>query len=300
MVVPVLNMEQHIDQCLSSLFSQTGDARLAIHVQDGGSTDRTLEIVKDWSRKVKESQNIDFSFSTEPDGGPAEAINRGFERVDGDLFTWIGADDFLLPWTTSAVLHARSLFPEFEWITGRPFQVDESGFPLEFSSNHEISFATGFSTRNIVAGKQRGGFNPIVQQEGTFWTKAAFAEIGGQITQKYRLAFDYALWLALAKSFPLLQLSIPLGAFRRRKGQLSSEFRTQYWAEVDEMCSPSKGGDNRTESVGPQQHLRGYFKATYNTRQGSFTRKKSRFGFSRGWQLWNFVRKWLRRYLRSD
>ena len=55
-IVPALNMQLFIEQCLRSLFDQTLD-RLEVIVVDDGSTDRTREIVDRDSarRQVAES-----------------------------------------------------------------------------------------------------------------------------------------------------------------------------------------------------------------------------------------------------
>jgi len=44
-VTPVLNGEKFLDQSILSVVSQAGPFTIRYHVQDGGSKDRTLEIL---------------------------------------------------------------------------------------------------------------------------------------------------------------------------------------------------------------------------------------------------------------
>jgi len=54
LAVPVLNEEAYIASCLASLLEQRDTYRLEILVLDGGSTDRTAEIVRDMQRQHPE------------------------------------------------------------------------------------------------------------------------------------------------------------------------------------------------------------------------------------------------------
>jgi succinoglycan biosynthesis protein ExoA len=49
-IVPTLNEELYIDACLTSLLAQQDATVLEIIVADGGSTDRTIDLVRNWQR----------------------------------------------------------------------------------------------------------------------------------------------------------------------------------------------------------------------------------------------------------
>lgn len=59
-----------------------------IIVQDGGSTDGTLEIL--------ESHRASVSWVSEPDRGIYDAWNKAVARAGGDWALFLGADDFLM------------------------------------------------------------------------------------------------------------------------------------------------------------------------------------------------------------
>ena len=88
-IVPVFNAETYVDQTLQSIFSQDYNDLEVIFV-DGGSTDRTVEIAKQYENKIKK-------LISEPDDGQSQAINKGLRHATGDLVTWLNGDDMLFP-----------------------------------------------------------------------------------------------------------------------------------------------------------------------------------------------------------
>jgi glycosyltransferase involved in cell wall biosynthesis len=58
---------------------------------DGGSTDGTVEMLKD------ASPSYDLRWVSEPDNGQSHAINKGLEMANGEWVAWLNADDFYYP-----------------------------------------------------------------------------------------------------------------------------------------------------------------------------------------------------------
>lgn len=80
----VLNVEKTIRKCLDS-FSQCVDE---IVIVDTGSTDNTLEIIKEYTDKIYHFKWVD-DFSA--------ARNFSFEKCTGDFIMWVDGDDYILP-----------------------------------------------------------------------------------------------------------------------------------------------------------------------------------------------------------
>lgn len=270
-VVPVLNQEEHIDQCIASVFAQNPGYRISLHIQDGGSTDQTLEVVGKWSDVSTRFPNISFSFDSALDSGVPDALNRGFSLIQADFYTWLGADDLLFPWATAVIQSVSSAMPEFDWFTGISAHVNVNTVPLALAGETGITAPpSGYSQRMLARGLMSGGLrHPMIQQEGTFWSHQAFQNIGKNISTEKTLAFDYDLWVRLASGNALLQLAIPLGAFRRRPGQLSATKKVAYWNQVKtikEVASQNKknkssGFSNETKSPSVR-HIAFYDAAT--------------------------------------
>ena len=85
-ITAVLNGAATLEDCLSSVRQQTHVDREHIII-DGGSTDRTLEIIK------RNGDDI-VRWVSEPDEGIYDAMNKGIALASGDVVGILNADDF--------------------------------------------------------------------------------------------------------------------------------------------------------------------------------------------------------------
>lgn len=76
------NEEKHIGQTLSVIFSQTYK-NLEVLIVDSGSTDRTLEIARDYPVSIYEIKPEDFTWGY--------SLNYGFNRVKGEYVVCLSA-----------------------------------------------------------------------------------------------------------------------------------------------------------------------------------------------------------------
>ena len=84
-VTPSYNQGQFIEETIRSVVEQRYP-NIEYSVLDGGSTDRTIEILQKY--------NAQLSFwRSEKDRGQASAINEGFRRATGDILCWLNSDD---------------------------------------------------------------------------------------------------------------------------------------------------------------------------------------------------------------
>ena len=132
-VTPVLNGEKFLDQTILSVVSQAGPFTIRYHVQDGGSKDRTLEILAAWKSRLARDfpvfcEGIEFSFASAPDRGLYDAVNRGFAAcADFDAMAWINGDDRFEPGAFATVEEIFRGFPDIDWLTGRTTVIMEAG-----------------------------------------------------------------------------------------------------------------------------------------------------------------------------
>lgn len=86
-ITPSLNSAQYLRDAINSVKTQDYENWEHI-VMDGGSTDGTLDILKEhpWVRWV-----------SEPDSGQSNAMNKGFAKAEGDVVVYLNADDYFLP-----------------------------------------------------------------------------------------------------------------------------------------------------------------------------------------------------------
>jgi glycosyltransferase involved in cell wall biosynthesis len=95
-IIPVFNSEKFIKSALESVFKQNYP-NLEVIAVDDGSTDSSLEILKQFDKTIK--------IISQENQGPAGARNTGIKQANGSLIAFLDADDL---WTNN---HFESMLP---------------------------------------------------------------------------------------------------------------------------------------------------------------------------------------------
>lgn len=93
LITACYNSAKTIATAMESVLSQKG-VELEYIVVDGGSTDGTVEIVEEFSRKERKD-GFEFKWISEKDRGMYDAINKGIKMATGDVVGILNADDML-------------------------------------------------------------------------------------------------------------------------------------------------------------------------------------------------------------
>lgn len=235
-VTPVRNAVRTIDATIWSIVSQIGDIDIHYHIQDGGSTDGTLEKIKLWASKMETSSvllpaRVHFTYASEPDRGMYDAINKGFASMEippNAFMSWCNADDALWPGALDAVARLSHDLPNVDWIMGWSAWFDD------LSRFTAIERSPRYPQAILAAGLADGIHWPFVQQESTFWRKRLWDK-AGRLNASLKLAGDWDLWVRFAQYTPLTHVHRQLGAFYVRPGQQSSDMET-YRSEMDQIA----------------------------------------------------------------
>ncbi len=116
-ITPSFNSVHTIRETLESVCSQ--DYPDVEHlVIDGGSTDGTLDIVREFPR---------VHCVSEKDDGHWHAMDKGIRMATGDLFAVLNADDYYRPGALRAVSEAIGQHPEWDGVFGDIVFVDGDG-----------------------------------------------------------------------------------------------------------------------------------------------------------------------------
>lgn len=136
-VTPVRNNFDKLRCCVGSVRGQHGvDIEHLVH--DACSTDGAAE----WL-----AQQNDLLSVSEPDDGMYDAINRGWSRATGEVFSWLNSDEQYLPGTLDYVSRFFSQHPEVDFVFGNALVVDEVGLLLAARREIRLSklyIANGF------------------------------------------------------------------------------------------------------------------------------------------------------------
>jgi glycosyltransferase involved in cell wall biosynthesis len=179
-VTPSFNGAEFLEETIRSVLAQDYP-RIEYLVMDAGSTDGTLEILERYRGRLQ--------FVSEPDGGAADAINRGFRKAKGEILAWLGADDLYLPGAISTAVAALGEDPAAAAVYGGGYWIDENGRTL--------------GRYPTVAPYDPAMFRrecPICQP-ACFMRRKAVEAVNG-LDASLHSAFDYDLWVRLSQQYP--------------------------------------------------------------------------------------------------
>ncbi|MEU5695940.1 glycosyltransferase [Actinosynnema sp. NPDC020468] len=97
LLMPCLNPGRYLGECLDSALPQLSEVDELV-VQDGGSTDGSLEVLAALAARDRRVRLVSAR-----DSGQSDALNRALRRARGDLVGFLNADDLLLPGALDAV-----------------------------------------------------------------------------------------------------------------------------------------------------------------------------------------------------
>ena len=121
-VTVCLNAEKHVRSAIESVLAQTY-ADIEYLVVDGGSTDATLDIVRELEPRFAGRMR----WVSESDVGLYDAMNKGIGLAAGDLIGIVNADDLLTPEAVATVVATWQAQPEAGVVFGGTCTIDEVG-----------------------------------------------------------------------------------------------------------------------------------------------------------------------------
>lgn len=215
-VTPNYNCGQFLERTLKSVLDQSYP-NLEYHVQDGGSGDASLEIIRSHSQRLN-------SWESARDRGQANAINLGFARIGAEIMGWLNSDDVLLPGSLKTVGSFFAAHPEVDVVYGHRLLIDSEDRVINrwILPNHD-DLAIGWAD--------------YIPQETMFWRRSIWERTGGRLDESFQFAMDWDLILRFrAAGARFERLPCFLGAFRITDQQKTSQLMaTVGQAESDRL-----------------------------------------------------------------
>ncbi len=207
LAVPVFNGERFLSATLTSLNANGPHVRWWL--QDGASTDRSLEIARSFARPGD-------TIASAPDRGQADALNTAMERMGGEIIGFINGDDLLAENAAERVLEFFSENPDTDLAYGSVDWIDEHGALTGTHTGRIESLADALDIYGVWwHGRQ------WVQPE-VFFRRSLLEKVGGFDTA-YHLAFDYDFWVRCFRAGArVAHLPATLTHFRVHAGQKSA------------------------------------------------------------------------------
>ena len=177
-VTPSFNSIHTIRATLDSVATQSYPHVEHI-VVDGGSTDGTLDVLKDYPRLI---------WVSEKDEGHYHAMDKGTRMASGRVVAILNADDCYRPGVLAQVAAAFEKRPDWDALFGDIVYVDGEG--REIFRRQEAMF-----DRQII----RYGHN-VVNHQTLFLKKSIYLRLGGYRYKEFKNCCDYEYVMRLIKA----------------------------------------------------------------------------------------------------
>jgi glycosyltransferase involved in cell wall biosynthesis len=207
-VTPSYEMAEFLGETIESVLGQDWPY-VDYLVMDGGSRDGTRELLGSYGDRIR--------WVSEPDGGQADAVNGGFARTRGDLFTFLNADDVLRPGALRAAAAGFERNPGAGTVYGDADYVDGHGTTVR-----------PYPVRDFD--RERLMHECFICQPAAFVRRAAWEDCGGlDVTLHY--ALDYDLWIRMSERWRLVRIPGTLATSRMHAGNKTLGQRKRLYRE---------------------------------------------------------------------
>ena len=203
-VIPSFNQGSFLERTLESLVDQKYPS-LEIIVADGGSTDGSVDIVREYSDHIA-------WWCSEQDSGQAHGLNKGFSRATGEILAWLNADDRLVPGTLGRVAEFFTQNPDADAVYGHRILIDENDMEIGrwILPPHDDRTLT---------------WADFVPQESLFWRRRMWESVEGGLNECYDFAIDWELLLRFRDAgAKIVRLPYFMGLFRIHAAQKTSSW----------------------------------------------------------------------------
>jgi hypothetical protein len=218
------NDVKNIHACIDSILKQSYP-HLEIVVQDGASTDGTLEALQSYGDRI--------SLISETDKSPKEAFYKALRRCQGDIIGSCLCDEKLLPDAVKLAVQQFQLYPECGGVYGDTL-IAEPGKPLWRKKERDSFSVYAYLSREVH-------FHFC-----SFFMRRDALEAVGLHTRLWReSAAEFELVSRLGLGFPLRHIPEVLSIYTQAPQGLSQQpgnlkaFAESMESFVDELCTES-------------------------------------------------------------
>ncbi len=211
LVTPSYNQGEFIEETILSVINQNYP-NLEYILIDGGSRDGTMEIVNQYQEH--------FAYVvSEPDKGQSHAINKGFSKATGEIFTWLNSDDRLAPSALYAV--ALAFYTSKADMVAGVCQIFKNGVEIE---QHLTSCPKGkIDLEDILDIENSWLQGKFFYQPEVMFTRAIWEKAGGKVNESLYYSMDYEMWARFAaKGATLEVIGCPVAQYRIHENQKTS------------------------------------------------------------------------------
>ncbi len=197
-ITPSYNQGKFIEKTILSILNQDYK-NFEYIIMDGGSTDKTLEILKKYDDKI--------IWKSEKDNGQSNAINKGLKMATGDIMAYLNSDDTYEPNTFKKVAEFFQNNPDKKWVYGKCKIINEKDQEIrKWITAYKNLLLKNYSYKKLLT-------ENFISQPATFWRKELLDEIG-YLNEKEHFCMDYEYWLRIGQKYDAGVINDYLANFR--------------------------------------------------------------------------------------
>jgi glycosyltransferase involved in cell wall biosynthesis len=254
-ITPLLNGADYIKNCIDSCSSQNYSEWEQIFI-DGGSTDKSIEIIK----THPEYNNGRIKLLNAPETNACEAWNIGISKASGHFIGWLGADDLAKKGSFKFLSDVISRNPGANFIYGEADIIDAKG-----------KITGRYATKDFDLNKLIGSPCNFVAAVSVFLSKELINKVGRLRTDVNACDFDFFLRCGI-ESKPL-RTGFIFSEYRIHKGGVSGSIGSKIYPKEFFKISLDYGASY----FSPAAKNYYYFLATQNIIIKAFYKLKSAY-----------------------
>jgi glycosyltransferase involved in cell wall biosynthesis len=217
-VTPSYNQGRFIERTIRSVLSQ-GISSLEFVVMDGGSTDNTVEILRQYEDRL--------CWISEKDDGQADAVNKGIRATKGEVIGWLNSDDIYVPGALTTVLSFFDNNPEVDIVYGDADHIDVYDKVIEPYHTEDWDYER---LKEIC----------FLCQPAVFFRRRLIHKMG-LLKAELRYCMDYEYWLRIGAITPFVYLKEKLAGSRMYKENKTIGEKIAVHIEINDMLKQRIG-----------------------------------------------------------
>lgn len=217
-ITPSFQQGTYIRRTIESVLTQ-GISQLEYIVMDGGSTDETVSILKEYGNRIL--------WKSEKDNGQTDALNKGIRAATGEIIGWLNSDDIYYPDAIKKVLAVFESHPEITVIYGNAYHIDEQDNIMEAYDTQDFNYER---LKDVC----------YICQPALFFRKS-LTERYGYPDASLQYCMDYDYWLRLGKGETFYHLQEILAGSRLYKENKTLGARRNVHEEMLRMQEKNLG-----------------------------------------------------------
>lgn len=240
-IVPSYNQAEFLGATLDSIFEQEY-MPYQVLVIDGASTDGSVEVIKEYAARYPS-----LEWLSEPDSGPAEAVNKGLARVRGDVIGIQSSDDIYYPGALNTAAEVLAAHPDCGFIYGDYDRIDGEGNVLYRKNLPDFSWEAYFG---IACG---------ILQSSIFFRTSLAREVGYWNGDYY--CCDHEYWLRMLFRTQAMHISQVMSGWRRYGAQRTQEdayhkLWDAFWRMIDQSPDVAAASPRIQRLAQASKHIR--------------------------------------------